>query len=80
MGTINAFGQIGLFLTSFDCLGIVSPSDFVQLGNLPLGLLFHSKSIVVALKVSSLLSSSEMLTGVENMFIQWLSLSTSPVV
>ena len=79
MGTINAFGQIGLFLTSFDCLGIVSPSDFVQLGNLPLGLLFHSKSIV-ALKVSSLLSSSEMLTGVENMFIQWLSPSTLPVV
>ena len=79
MGTINAFGQIGLFLTSFDCLGIVGPSDFVQLGNLPLGLLFHSKSIV-ALKVSSLLSSSEMLTGVENMFIQWLSLSTLPVV
>ena len=80
MGTINAFGQIGLFLTSFDCLGIVGPSDFVQLSNLlPLGLLFHSKSIV-ALKVSSLLSSSEMLTGVENMFIQWLSLSTLPVV
>ena len=79
MGTINAFGQIGLFLTSFDCLGIVGPSDFVQLSNLPLGLLFHSKSIV-ALKVSSLLSSSEMLTGVENMFIQWLSPSTLPVV